>query len=61
MGPYEAIGETYRRLFEEWLPESGETAAERPCMELYRNSPAEVVAANLITDLCVPLLEPDAD
>ena len=61
VGPYEGIAETYRRLFEKWLPESGETAAERPCMELYRNSPAEVDATHLITDLCAPLLEPDAD
>ncbi len=57
-GPHEGIGEAYRRLFDEWLPGSGETAAERPCMELYRNSPAEVEATRLITDLCVPLEEP---
>lgn len=58
VGPYEGIGEAYRRLFEDWLPESGESAAERPCMELYRNSPAETVATRLITDLCIPLQEP---
>ena len=58
VGPYEGIGEAYRRLFDEWLPGSGETAAERPCMELYRNSPAKIAATYLITDLCVPLQEP---
>ena len=61
VGPQDEIAEAYRRLFEEWLPASGETIAERPCMELYRNSPSEVVATRLITDLCVPLLEPDPD
>ena len=61
VGPQDEIGEAYRRLFEEWLPGSGETVAERPCMELYRNTVAEVVAKRLITDLCVPLLEPDPD
>lgn len=61
VGPHEEIGEAYRRLFEEWLPASGETVAGRPCMELYRNTVAEVVAKRLITDLCVPLLEPDPD
>ena len=58
VGPHEEIGEAYPRLFDEWLPASGETVAERPCMELYRNMPAEVAAARLITDLCVPLLDP---
>lgn len=61
VGPHEEIGEAYRRLFEEWLPASSETVAERPCMELYRNTPEEVIAKRLITDLCVPLLEPDVD
>jgi len=61
VGPYERIGETYRRLFEDWLPESGETAAESPCMEFYRNSPAKLVATQLITDLCVPLQEPPGE
>ena len=61
VGPYEEIGAAYRRLFEQRLPRSGVTPSERPCMELYRNSPAEVTAAHLIIDLCVPLMEPDAD
>ena len=48
-----------RRLFEDWLPGSGETVAERPCMELYRNTPADTAATHLITDLCMPLVEPE--
>ncbi len=61
VGPHEKIGDAYRRLFEEWLPGRGENVAEGPCMELYRNTPSEVVGTRLITDLCVPLLEPDPD
>ena len=57
VGPHEGIAGAYRRLFEEWLPDSGEVTAERPCMELYRNTPAEVTTEHLITDLCVPLRE----
>ena len=54
-GPYEGIGDAYRRLFEEWLPGSGEAADARPCVELYRNTPLETAPEHLITDLCVPL------
>ena len=57
-GSHEGIAAAYRRLFEEWLPTSGEVAAQRPCMELYRTMPREVPAGRLITDLCVPLQEP---
>lgn len=54
-GPYEGIPLAYRRLFEEWLPGSGESVDVRPRMELYRNSPLETAPDYLVTDLCVPL------
>ncbi len=54
-GPYEGMAEAYRRLFEEWLPRSGERPDGRPCMEVYRNSPVDTAPADLVTDLCVPL------
>ena len=56
-GPYEGISGAYRRLFEEWLPASGETADGRPCMELYRRTQADTPPEQLVTDLCVPLRE----
>ena len=56
-GPYEGIAGAYRRLFEEWLPDSGESVADRPCMELYRRERAETSPEHLVTDLCVPLSE----
>ena len=54
-GPYEGIAGAYRRLFEEWLPGSGESMADGPCMELYRHAQADRPPEKLVTDLCVPL------
>ena len=56
-GHYEGIAPAYRRLFRDWLPASGEALDERPCMELYRNTPVDTPADQLVTDLCVPLRE----
>ena len=58
VGPHEGIGQAYRRLFGEWVPGSGEVVAQRPCMELYRNTPGETAPEHLVTDLCVPLQTP---
>ena len=58
VGPHEGISDAYRRMFREWLPDSGQVVAKRPCMELYRNMPQEVPEGRLITDLCVPLRQP---
>ena len=60
VGPHEGIGTAYRRLFDEWVAGSGQTVAQRPCMELYRNTPSETTAEHLVTDLCVPLKKPRA-
>ena len=54
-GPYDGIAEAYRRLFGLWLPQSGEEMDDRPCMEIYRNSPLDTAPAHLLTDLCLPL------
>ena len=56
-GTYEGIGPAYRRLLSEWMPQSGESMDDRPCMELYRNSRMDTAAEHLSTDLCVPLRE----
>ena len=54
-GPYDGIAEAYKRLFTLWLPGSGEEMDDRPCMELYRNSPLDTAPTQLLTDLCLPL------
>lgn len=55
VGPHEGIGPAYRRLFDVWLPGSGAAVAQRPCMELYRNTLGETEEEHLVTDLCLPL------
>ena len=54
-GSYDGIARAYGRLVEEWLPGSGETKADRPCMELYRNAPIDTAPGKLVTDLCLAL------
>ena len=54
-GPYEGIPEAYKLLYGLWLPQSGEDVDDRPCMEIYRNSPVDTAAALLLTDVCLPL------
>ena len=54
-GPYDGIPAAYQRLFGLWLPGSGEEVDDRPCMEIYRNSPLDTAPADLLTDLCLPL------
>ena len=54
-GPYEGIAGAYSRLFEDWLPASGEAMADGPCMALYRHAQADSPPEKLETDLCVPL------
>ena len=54
-GPYDEIAGAYKRMFGSWLPQSGEELDDRPCMEIYRNSPLDTAPAALLTDLCLPL------
>ena len=54
-GPYEGIGRAYRKLFSEWLPQSGKSMDDRPCMEIYRKSQMDTSPEHLSTDLCVAL------
>ena len=58
-GPYAKLGETYARLCGEWLPASGREAADRPCFEMYRNSPQDTRPEDLLTDIYMPLREKD--
>ncbi len=54
-GPYDGIARAYGRLLGEWLPGSGESKGEGPCMELYRHALTDRAPENLVTDICVPL------
>ena len=55
IGPYEGISEAYRRLLGDWLPGSGESMEDGPCMEIYLKTQGDTPPEELMTDLCVPL------
>ena len=54
-GPYAELGAAYDWLFGVWLPGSGREAADRPCYEIYINTPMDAAPKDLITDICLPL------
>ncbi len=54
-GPYSRLGETYARLFGQWLPQSGRELRSIPCMEIYLNDPEGTEPEDLITDIYAPL------
>lgn len=55
VGSYDGIHPAYQRLFQLWLPTSGEEVADQPCMEVYLNDCESLPAKELLTDLCIPL------
>jgi AraC family transcriptional regulator len=56
-GPYAELHKAYRWLYREWLPESGEQCADRPCFEEYLNNPRTLPPEQWLTDICLPLAE----
>ncbi|MHC4426278.1 MAG: AraC family transcriptional regulator [Planctomycetota bacterium] len=54
-GPYDKLGETYSRLFGEWLLQSSRELRSDPCLEFYLNDPDCTDPDDLITDICLPL------
>lgn len=54
-GPYAELEKPYNWLFGEWLPASGETAADRPCFEWYVNDCRALPPSEWITEICLPL------
>jgi AraC family transcriptional regulator len=54
-GPYSEIAPTFRKLFREWLPQSGRECIHQACLEIYRNDPSQTPEDELLTDICIPL------
>lgn len=54
-GPYNELGYAYGWLFSEWLPNSEYEPADSPAVEEYLNSPREVMASELLTNIYIPL------
>lgn len=55
-GPYATLGPAYEWLYGKWLPQSGEEPRDAPPIELYVNDPRTTPAANLRTDIRLPLV-----
>ena len=55
LGPYNKLGETYSKLYGQWLVNSGREFRSEPCMEFYLNDPDGTEPEDLVTDICLPL------
>jgi AraC family transcriptional regulator len=55
VGAYAELPQAYGWLYREWLPESGEEAADRPCVEEYLNDPHNTPPCELQTEVWLPL------
>ncbi|HET8727743.1 MAG TPA: AraC family transcriptional regulator [Alphaproteobacteria bacterium] len=56
-GPYAELEAAYRWLYRDWLPGSGDEAADRPCFEEYLNNPRALPPQEWLTEICLPLAE----
>lgn len=54
-GPYERTGLAYDWIFGDWMPKSGEEAADQPSVDIYLNTPDNTASEDLLTDICIPL------
>ena len=54
-GSYQKLGETYAKLFADWLPRSGRELGSTPCFDIYLNDPGSTEPEDLLTDVYVPL------
>jgi AraC family transcriptional regulator len=53
-GGYDKLGDTYCRLFGQWLPGSGEEPAGPPC-EIYLTCPDSTPEEEAVTEIRLPL------
>jgi AraC family transcriptional regulator len=54
-GPFTELSRVYRGLYRDWLPDSGEEAADRPPIEVYLNDPREAPPSEWLTEVFIPL------
>jgi AraC family transcriptional regulator len=54
-GAYKKMGQTYAKLFGQWLPRSGRELRSSFCFEEYLNAPEDTEPEDLLTDIYVPL------
>jgi AraC family transcriptional regulator len=56
-GPYAELERAYCWLYRDWLPQSGEDAANRPVFEEYVKGPKGLPPSEWLTEICLPLME----
>jgi AraC family transcriptional regulator len=54
-GPYRTLGQTWRAIYREWLPKSGETLRDVPPYEVYVDDPQQTRPEDLRTEIFVPI------
>jgi AraC family transcriptional regulator len=55
-GPYSDMRAAYDWLYGNWLIQSGREAADSPIFEEYLNNPKDTAPADLLTEICLPLV-----
>lgn len=56
-GPYSAMQPAYDWMFGVWLPTSGRVPRDAPCLEINLNTPDKTPPQDLLTEICLPLME----
>jgi AraC family transcriptional regulator len=54
-GPYTGLGETYAKLYGQWMPHHGFMPRTSPCFEVYLNDPEATEPEELLTDIYAPI------
>jgi len=54
-GHYSTLGKTYGAVME-WMKENGRTMADKPCYEVYLNTPRDTAPDDLRTEVRIPVL-----
>jgi AraC family transcriptional regulator len=54
-GPYESLGDAYKRICGDWMELNRRTLGPGPALEFYRITPAFGKSDGIVTDVCMPL------
>jgi len=54
-GSYNHLNDSYQYIYSTWMAESGAEPDDKPCFEIYINSPDKVSPEKLITDIYIPI------
>jgi AraC family transcriptional regulator len=54
-GSYEKFNDSYNYIFGSWMPENNAEPDDKPCFELYLNSPDKTKPEKLLTDIYIPI------